>query len=343
MTEALGSDDLHLRMRMDVIREVISYDPETGIATQRIEPDPRRYAWQERKGQRLLWDRFDQVLISHAVVMDMLKQAVQMPMPAPLPILGDLARWLRERRSVIGRVLDGEAYEGEAGDRSEALLESLPERGEAFVILSMDLAGSSAWSAVAPAEMHDRLLEVLAYEGAQLVVLFYGEILRYEGDGLVAYFPQLNFITKNDLALDCALCLNRLIEDAINPELAARGLAPVHARIGVEAGQAAVILLGAAATKRHRDLVGEVLAVAANARKQAEPGQVILGEICERNTHVMWRAQTTSVEPSDGWPYRIGDLAYKLYGLAADAKRPVEQPPLSRGALREQAGEGGDS
>jgi class 3 adenylate cyclase len=226
-------------------------------------------------------------------------------------------------------VLDGQSYPDDPADRSQSALTEAPGEGAAFVILAIDIANSSRWVNEASQQQATRLLQVFAYEVGLLVALFHGHVLRYEGDGAVAYFPEPGFISKNDLALDCGLCLQRLLGRGVNPELVKRGLAPIQARIGIEAGEASVVLLGAAASKRHADLVGNVLAVAANVRKQAEPSEVLVGGVCERNSHVAWREQCEPVTPSADWPYHTGGQPYQLFRLKSDAQRPVEQGSIT--------------
>jgi class 3 adenylate cyclase len=319
------------RFRMDVVQEVMSVDEDEGTFEVRIEPDPRRYEWVEQHGERMLRDRFDNTFIPHAVVIDMLRRALEMTRPEPVPIFGDLARWIAERRPAIAAVLDGQQYPDDPTDRSAVTLGGLPSEAGAFVILAVDIADSSSWTHGTETRYVTQLMQIFAYEVGLLVAIFHGQVLRYEGDGLVAYFPEPSFISKNDMAVDCALCIQRLIEHGVGPELEARGLAKVQVRVGVEAGEASVVLLGTGASKRHPDLVGEVLSLAANVRKQAEPREVLLGEVCEQNSHVSWREQCSRIEPRRPWAYTYPDGAsYGLFRLAPDARRPIEQPPLTR-------------
>lgn len=313
------------RYRMDVVQRITAVDELNGTFEARIEPDPRRYSWQEKSGERLLHDRLDDVYIPHGLVMKMLQAAISLPRPEPVAILDDLDKWIRDRRHAIGRVLDGDQYADEPGDRSATTLDSLAGEGTAFVIVSVDIAESSSWVSRADSNAVSQLLQVFAFEVGLLVAVFHGQVLRYEGDGLMAYFPEPSFISKNDMAVDCALCIQRLIVEGIAPELEARGLETVQTRIGIEAGEASVVLLGSGASKRHPDLVGEVLSIAVNTRKQAEPGEVILGEICERNTHVTWRNQCLRIEPRRPWAYTRSDgTSYGLFRLDPQAVRPIE-------------------
>lgn len=315
------------RYRMDVVQRVIAVDEIEGTVESLIEPDPRRYTWIDREGEQLLYDELDDVYFPRSLVMTMLQAAIEMPHPAPVEVLDDLDRWISERRAVVASVLDGETYPGAAGDKAVSTLESLPASGAAFVITSVDIDDSSSWVQSTPPHLADQLLQVFAFEVGLLISVFHGQVLRHEGDGLMAYFAEPGFISKNDLAVDCAFCIQRLVGEAISPELEARGAEPIKIRIGIEAGEATVVLLGCGASKRQTDLIGEVLSIASNVRKQAEPGEVLIGEICERNSHLSWRGQLSRIEPRRPWTYTFEDgTSYGLFLLDRCARRPIEEP-----------------
>jgi hypothetical protein len=113
------------RGRFDVVQRITSFDEKTGHAEVFIEPDPLRYEWQEHDGDRVLYDRFDQTIFPHEVVMDALRQAVSLPRPPPLAILADIDWYVEIRRPFIDAALDGYELVAERQDASEELLASL--------------------------------------------------------------------------------------------------------------------------------------------------------------------------------------------------------------------------
>jgi len=50
-----------------------------------------------------------------------------------------------------------------------------------------------------------RVIPIALFEFSLAIPAFHGHVLKYTGDGLIAYFAEPSFLTKNDLALDCAL------------------------------------------------------------------------------------------------------------------------------------------
>lgn len=313
---------------MDVIERVTSFDANTGRIEMFVEPDPLRYEWQERDGERVLYDRFDRTIIPHSLVMEMLKQAMTMRRPPPLAVLADIDWYVEERKPYVDSALDGHGLVAEDRDASDELLASLAGDQLGFVVMSLDVVDSSSISNTVDTATLGRVFGTLLTEVSTLVALFHGHVLRYAGDGLVAYFPEPGFITKNDLAIDCAHCARRLVYDVLNPALERRGLRPLDVRVGLDAGEAAVLVLGSPETKRHADIIGDVVSLACNIESVAGPGEVLIGDTVVRNLHVTWRQQTEPRDVPEGWSLRgpDGEL-YRLHRLNADVSRPIEAPP----------------
>ncbi len=311
---------------MDVIQRIVSVDYETRTVGFRLEPDPRRYEWVERDGERLLYDRYDRTYWPHAVVMKALKQVLRLEQPPPLPVLSDIERYVSDRRPIIAAGLRGESSLAGRTDSSQELLASLAGDELGFVILSVDIEGSSQLANRVDRPTLSRVLGTFLTEVAELVALFHGHVLRYAGDGLVAYFPEPGFITKNDLAIDCAVCIRRLFYAGFNEELVAVGLAPLELRLGLDAGEAAVLVLGSDRTKRHADIIGDVVSLASNIEAAAGSGDIYFGATVERNLHVTWREQCEPATMPPGWAYRgvDGDI-YQLAKVPREVKRPIEQ------------------
>ena len=56
-------------------------------------------------------------------------------------------------------------------------------------------------------------------ELALIVAQFNGQVLKYTGDGLIAYFTPPSYNRMNDMALDCALTCRHLLYEAVFPAL----------------------------------------------------------------------------------------------------------------------------
>ena len=326
------SDSVREHNRFDLEIEVIDFDEATGRFKLHVRPSRGRYEWQERDGERLLYDRFDDVYFPQALVTDMLRRALEMAPGPALGVIADIAEYAAGRRPAIAAALRGEAANNDLVDFSEAQLREFKKDELAFVILSIDIKGSTNLQTTADTGTFAATINALLTEMSELVALFHGHVLKYTGDGLIAYFAPPTFIAKSDAAVDCAYCVRRLVYDAINPELEAAGLPPIDVRLGLDGGEAAIVVLGSDKTKRHADLIGDVVSLAAKIESRAGTGEIFLGETVHRNLHFSWRELCSPVELPSDWTYSVaGDDPYPLFRLDTTGIRPVERSHGSAG------------
>ena len=132
-------------------------------------------------------------------------------------------------------------------------------------------------------------------------------MLKYTGDGLIAYFPEPGFTTKNDLAIDCALALRRLIYFALNPLFREFQYPAIDIRIGLDSGEAYVLTIGSPETKQHKDIIGSVVSVATKIQSLARPAGVTLGQATMQSMHTNWRLRCTEFPLPEKWPYKTLD------------------------------------
>ena len=200
-------------------------------------------------------------------------------------------------------MLDGALTEPTFDDKSEEFLESLATDQLGFVILVVDIVGSTTLSQTVGNRTYARVIATVLHELSLTIPAFHGHVLKYTGDGLIAYFPEPSFITKNDLGLDCALTLRLLVYEAINPALEARGLPSLGIRIGLDSGEAIVVTMGHPATKQHKDVIGATVSLAAKIQALAKPGAILVGQTVDRNLHIQWRENLQEVGLADDWKY----------------------------------------
>lgn len=292
------------RFRFDFKFESIEKDSRTGAYRFVMVPDPARYEWKELDGRRVLIDRLDGVCFSEDCVRDMAAKMGGAPLQFQRQKIDDAQAYVQDRRGAIGSQLDGQAAAGAPCDMSADALGALEQDRLEFVVLSLDIVGSTALANTLPRSEYVGLVTTAMNELAAIVPLFHGHVLKYTGDGFLAYFPAPSFITKNDLAIDCALTLRLLVYEGLNPELARRGQAPISVRIGLDSGEAAVVVIGSEATKRHADLIGDVVSLACKIQALARPGGIALGDVTIRNAHTRWRLMAREVELPDSWKYQ---------------------------------------
>jgi class 3 adenylate cyclase len=285
-----------------------------------MEFDPRRYEWLEQDGERCLYDKFEKALIPERVVLDMVGRLNGLPVYHQPPLISNSAEYVVSRQNAIADRLRGVDLDEEPNkDPSAEFLDSHSGSELGFAILCIDLVGSTRLSI--ESDSYARIVSTYVYEVSRVVPLFRGHVLKHMGDGLIAYFAEPSFNIKNDLAVDCALTMRALILDGINPALSAIGLARLSFRIGLEAGDAFVDVIGSATTKRHSDIVGKVVSIAAKIQAISPVDGIGLGEGAVSALHVSWRQRVRPLVTDSRWQVRKRDRSeYAVYELALDSR-----------------------
>jgi adenylate cyclase len=302
------------RMRLDFVQEIISVDEDKGLLLARLIPDPRRYEWRMVEGKKCLYDRLDDTLFSEEVIFDLAKQMVGKPVYFQPQEIDNSEQYVKSRIPLIKARLKGDEKVPVLEDKSEAFLESLDGDELAFVIMCVDMAGSTKLSTSIQPRKYTKLISTMLYEVSEIIPRFHGHVLKYTGDGLIAYFPEPSFITKNDLAIDCALTIRRLLYSGLNPVFEESGYPSIDIRIGLDSGEASVVIIGSPKTKQHSDIIGAVVNLAAKIQGLGGPGDILLGDVTLRNLHTMWRGICEPVELPESWEYKAaGREPYRIH------------------------------
>jgi len=219
------------------------------------------------------------------------------------PEIADAQEYVGSRTPFIEEMLAGRSKPPTFEDKSEQFLRTLSEDRLGFVIMYVDIVDSTRISLQLEPGAYRRLVATVLYEMSEVIPKFHGHVLKYTGDGVIAYFPEPSWTSKHDLAIDCALTIRRLVYEGLSPILDAAGYPQIDVRIGLDSGDAYVVTIGSPATKQHKDIIGSVVSLAAKIQRLAEPGGICLGAVTERNLHTKWRGICEQVELPGDWEY----------------------------------------
>ncbi|GIU72695.1 MAG: hypothetical protein KatS3mg003_2224 [Candidatus Nitrosocaldaceae archaeon] len=150
---------------------------------------------------------------------------------------------------------------------------------DVFVILYIDLVGSTALTAMMSAEEVAKLVRTFCQEMSIIISKYGGYVLKYAGDAVIAFFPpnpDISSSCKN--AILCAYNMRVILERAINYVLFQKNLPKIKARISVDAGYNQIIVLGS-----EPDLLGHVISRAAKIMSKAKPNQIVIGDDVYKN------------------------------------------------------------
>jgi len=303
--------------RMDFVNEMISFDEKTGKLKGRLIPNPERYDFKIIDGEEGYYDRFDDIFIPVRVLKKAAPQMVGMPIYFSPPKIANADAYINKRIPYIRAFFEKRVEEYKFEDASEEFLKGLARDKMRFVVLSIDLKGSTKLSQKLPPEKNAMIIAIFSREMALIVEKFNGFVLKYLGDGLIAYFPEPNLIGMTDNALDCAATMKKMVIFGINPILKKRELPIVNFRIGLDSGEAIVKTIGAESVKIHKDLIGETINLSAKIQSLADTNQILMGESTALLLHTFWRKKIQKLDLAN-WGYKDRDTGeiYPIYTLS---------------------------
>ena len=310
------TDGTIVDFRIDFICDKVIMDDKTRTIWSRLIPDPRRFEWIKKNGTDYLYDKKDKVIIDRQTADEMMKQLSGIPIHYQPRRIDDMGKYLLSRKSSVEAGLMGVPETAPLSDPSAEFLNGIQADQHAFAVMCIDLAGSTKLSQSLEQIKYSRTISTLLSELSAIAYIYQGHVLKYTGDGLIAYYPEPCLTNMCDLALDCACVMKSFVAHIFNPVCAANELIPVQVRIGIDAGTAVITTLGNAATKRQKDLIGTTINIASKVQSLGSPGDVLVGEAANRILHTMWREGLTECHLPDNWQYRNeSGQPYAVYRL----------------------------
>src|SRR5919198_3186865 len=106
-----------------------------------------------------------------------------------------------------------------------------------------------------------------------------GYILKYVGDAVIAVFPS-DFDTYKacEAAIRCATNISFIIKECVNPAFKIHGLPELAVKIGVDYGDALVVLYGKSLHNAHIDLISSSMSITAKIASFAQPNEIVIGQ-----------------------------------------------------------------
>lgn len=280
----------------------------------------------------MIFDKMDKMVFPAALLNDMIAECGEVPLIYRPPLIADATSYVQERKDAIAKALIANPTDAYSHvDKSDEYLATLPDGVENFAILSLDVVGSTKLANSVDTATFSKIMSTISYELAKVASEFHGHILKFTGDGILAFIPPPGFTCANDLIIDCALTMQSLIYDAINPALMERGHPTVDVRIGIESGEAINLTIGHPNTKRHKDLLGQTLNLACKIQSTAEPGEIRVGCVAYRNMHTQWKQSCIQTELPKSWAYALRDgEPYPIYKyVSGHTVFPLDTPTAS--------------
>jgi adenylate cyclase len=160
-------------------------------------------------------------------------------------------------------------------ERSEQFLQQHVGSKLKLVVLYVDLVDSTLMTRDFSVDKLATIIQMFTQEMSVAASNFNGQILKYVGDAVIAYFPiEVNDSVSCSSAINCAFHMITILEQAINPVLRRNNYDHLQVKIGIDASEHSIIqyVLG---EKSYTDILGYGISMAAKMTKLAKPNQII--------------------------------------------------------------------
>jgi class 3 adenylate cyclase len=304
----------------------ISDDPEHPEIVSVLDPDRYAYTTMDN-GEPAVIDRLDprHLLFPVSAINDVLEKAGRLPLYDTSPRITDAGEYITSRLSAISDGIRNGVDDSRFRNINNE--EMVPRSERHFVIISIDLVGSTLLSQSISSNAFANVIQTYSREIALMCEGFHGRVLKYMGDGLILYFPTGTMARKHDFAVDCAMSLRDLVLVGINSALKTARMPVLSCRVGVDSGNANVVTIGDGATMNNIDIVGVVVNVAAKIEKNAPVNEICVGESVAMNVHTMWLKRLVRLPEPQDWPYKNSETnqPYGIYQLDLPAATSTEE------------------
>jgi adenylate cyclase len=187
------------------------------------------------------------------------------------------------------------------------------------VIIYVDIAGSTQMSRDLPSLDLALIIQIFSQEVSLSIEKFGGYVLKFVGDAVIGLFPS-DYDQKKAIvnSLDCARYIQKVMRNGINPVFKKHSIPEIAVKIGIEYGNALVLLYGKNIAHAHIDLIGFSISIAAKITSLSSPGEVIVGENIHHNLDISQRKYFIALydDRNSKWDTAMkynNNLNYRIY------------------------------
>ncbi len=181
-------------------------------------------------------------------------------------------------------------------ERSDQFLQQHAGSKLKLVVLYVDLVDSTLMTRDFSVDKLATIIQMFTQEMSVAATNFNGQVLKYVGDAVIAYFPiEVNDSISCNSAINCAFHMITIIEQGINPVLRRNNCDEIQVKIGIDASEHSIIqyVLG---EKSYIDILGYGISMSAKLIKLAQPNQIITSHGIYMNMHPSLRKRFVELE-----------------------------------------------
>jgi class 3 adenylate cyclase len=241
---------------------------------------------------------------------------------------------IKSAQMAMWKSLAGEMEFDISNEDTQNALEKMAESKAIFVILYIDIVGSTKLSMTLPVNKLAAIIRGFTHEVSLVVSAYGGYVLKYLGDAILAFFVVPD---KSDQympctnAVYCARSMVRAVKEGFNIILNQEGYPELDVRVGIDVGENVVVQYGwdvqslvidnkqINTKKAHHDILGYTISMASKITGLAQPNQIVIGQyVYEVLDERQKGAFALLPLPPEEWNY-VGSKTGTLYSLYASA------------------------
>lgn len=200
---------------------------------------------------------------------------------------------IKSAQMAMWKSLQGEMEFDISTENSQDTLARAAGSKVTFVILYVDIVGSTKLSMTLPADKMAAIVRAFTHEMSVIVSAYGGYVLKYLGDAILAFFvvpDKLDLYIPCINAVHCGRSMIRAVKEGFNPLLDQEGYPDLGVRVGIDVGEVVVVQYGwniqssivdgkrqTVARKANHDILGYTISVASKITGLADPNQLVVG------------------------------------------------------------------
>jgi class 3 adenylate cyclase len=147
------------------------------------------------------------------------------------------------------------------------------------VVMYVDINGSTKMSRDLTSKELSLIIQVFSQEISLSIINYGGYVLKFVGDAVIGLFPSEHNPQKAlDNSFACAINVLNIIKNGINPVFQKHSLPVINVKIGIEYGDAIILVYGKNIEFAHIDIIGFSISIASKITSLASPNEIIAGE-----------------------------------------------------------------
>jgi adenylate cyclase len=147
------------------------------------------------------------------------------------------------------------------------------------VVMYVDINGSTKMSRELSSTELSLFIQIFSQEISLLITNFGGYILKFIGDVVIGLFPAEHNPRKAlENCFACAISVLNIIKNGVIPIFINHSLSPINVKIGLEYGEATVLVYGKNIEFAHIDIIGVSISISAKITPLTSPNEIIVGE-----------------------------------------------------------------